>query len=103
MWSTSTTILAGNWLPKNAIRGASTHSLLDSSAYLYCREAQFDHPRVLATLVTPEGEHHSRSTLLGRFQPEQYIGSSLPLAGSGLRTVLEILKVLPKLEGPVVF
>ncbi|MDP1165248.1 Mur ligase family protein, partial [Klebsiella pneumoniae] len=44
-----------------------SYSLLDASAYLYCREAQFDDEGVRATLVTPQGEHHLRSTLLGRF------------------------------------
>ena len=44
-----------------------TYSLEDASAYLYCREAQFNDEGVLATLVTPQGEHHLRSTLLGRF------------------------------------
>ena len=47
-----------------------TYSLEDSSAYLYCREAQFNDEGVRATLVTPQGEHLLRSTLgIGHGQP----------------------------------
>ncbi|MGC5703691.1 UDP-N-acetylmuramoyl-L-alanyl-D-glutamate--2,6-diaminopimelate ligase [Pseudomonas sp. NFXW11] len=76
-----------------------TYSLEDSSAYLYCREARFDDDGVRATLVTPQGEHHLRSTLLGRFNLSNVLAAVGALLG--LEYALdEILAVLPKLEGP---
>ena len=76
-----------------------TYSLLDSSAYLFCREAQFDDHGVRATLVTPQGEHHLRSTLLGRFNLSNVLAAVGALLGLDY-ALDEILKVLPKLEGP---
>ncbi|AJO80503.1 UDP-N-acetylmuramoyl-L-alanyl-D-glutamate--2,6-diaminopimelate ligase [Pseudomonas sp. MRSN 12121] len=76
-----------------------TYSLEDPQAYLYCREAQFDDEGVRATLVTPQGEHHLRSTLLGRFNLSNVLAAVGALLG--LEYPLdEILRVLPKLEGP---
>jgi len=76
-----------------------SYSLEDSSAYLYCREAQFDDDGVRATLVTPQGEHHLRSTLLGRFNLSNVLAAVGALLGLDY-ALDEILKVLPKLEGP---
>ncbi|UQS15094.1 UDP-N-acetylmuramoyl-L-alanyl-D-glutamate--2,6-diaminopimelate ligase [Pseudomonas sp. HS6] len=76
-----------------------TYSLLDNSAYLYVREAQFDDHGVRATLVTPQGEHHLRSTLLGRFNLSNVLAAVGALLGLDY-ALDEILKVLPKLEGP---
>jgi len=76
-----------------------TYSLEDSAAYLYCREARFDDDGVRATLVTPQGEHHLRSCLLGRFNLSNVLAAVGALLG--LEYALdEILAVLPKLEGP---
>ena len=76
------------------------YSLEDSSAYLYCREAHFDDEGVRATLVTPQGEHHLRSTLLGRFNLSNVLAAIGALLGLDY-PLDEILRVLPKLEGPV--
>ena len=76
------------------------YSLEDSSAYLYCREAYFDDEGVRATLVTPQGEHHLRSTLLGRFNLSNVLAAIGALLGLDY-PLDEILRVLPKLEGPV--
>ncbi|MEX3773718.1 UDP-N-acetylmuramoyl-L-alanyl-D-glutamate--2,6-diaminopimelate ligase [Pseudomonas sp. MYb118] len=76
-----------------------TYSLLDRSAHLYCRDAQFDDEGVRATLVTPQGEHHLRSTLLGRFNLSNVLAAIGALLGLDY-ALDEILKVLPKLEGP---
>ncbi|MEG2261192.1 MAG: cyanophycin synthetase, partial [Raoultibacter sp.] len=76
-----------------------SYSLEDSSAYLYCREAQFNDEGVLATLVTPQGEHHLRSTLLGRFNLSNVLAAIGALLGLDY-ALDEILRVLPKLEGP---
>ena len=76
-----------------------TYSLENSSAYLYCREAQFDDEGVRATLVTPQGQHHLRSTLLGRFNLSNVLAAIGALLGLDY-ALDEILKVLPKLEGP---
>jgi UDP-N-acetylmuramoyl-L-alanyl-D-glutamate--2,6-diaminopimelate ligase len=76
-----------------------SYSLEDSSAYLYCREAQFDDEGVRATLVTPQGEHHVRSTLLGRFNLSNVLAAIGALLGLDY-ALDEILQVLPKLEGP---
>lgn len=77
-----------------------TYSLLDSSAYLYCRDAIFDDEGVRATLVTPQGQHFLRSTLLGRFNLSNVLAAVGALLGLDY-ALDEILKVLPKLEGPV--
>jgi len=76
-----------------------TYSLLDRSAYLFCRDAQFDDEGVRATLVTPQGEHHLRSTLLGRFNLSNVLAAIGALLGLDY-ALDEILKVLPELEGP---
>lgn len=76
------------------------YSLEDSSAYLYCREVHFDDEGVRATLVTPQGEHHLRSTLLGRFNLSNVLAAIGALLGLDY-PLDEILRVLPKLEGPV--
>lgn len=76
-----------------------TYSLEDPRAYLYCREAQFDDEGVRATLVTPQGEHHLRSTLLGRFNLSNVLAAVGALLGLDY-ALDEILNVLPKLEGP---
>lgn len=77
-----------------------TYSLEDSSAYLYCRDAKFDDEGVRATLVTPQGQHLLRSSLLGRFNLSNVLGAVGALLGLDY-ALDEILKVLPKLEGPV--
>ena len=76
-----------------------TYSLEDAGAYLYCREAQFNDEGVRATLVTPQGEHHLRSTLLGRFNLSNVLAAIGALLGLDY-ALDEILRVLPKLEGP---
>jgi len=76
-----------------------SYSLEDSRAYLYCREAQFSDEGVRATLVTPQGEHHLRSTLLGRFNLSNVLAAIGALLGLDY-ALDEILQVLPKLEGP---
>ncbi|ALI08471.1 MULTISPECIES: UDP-N-acetylmuramoyl-L-alanyl-D-glutamate--2,6-diaminopimelate ligase [Pseudomonas] len=76
-----------------------TYSLEDTSAYLYIRQAQFNDEGVRATLVTPQGEHHLRSTLLGRFNLSNVLAAIGALLGLDY-ALDEILKVLPKLEGP---
>ncbi|PYC20481.1 UDP-N-acetylmuramoyl-L-alanyl-D-glutamate--2,6-diaminopimelate ligase [Aquipseudomonas alcaligenes] len=76
------------------------YSLSDADAYLYCREASFDDHGVRARLVTPQGEGHLRSPLLGRFN----LSNLLAVVGAllGLDYPLdEILRVLPQLQGPV--
>ncbi len=77
-----------------------SYSLEDSSAYLYCREATFDDDGVRALLVTPQGEHHLRSSLLGRFNLSNVLAAVGALLGLDY-ALDEILAVLPKLEGPV--
>ena len=52
-----------------------------------------------ATLVTPQGEHLLRSTLLGRFNLSNVLAAVGALLGLDY-ALDEILKVLPKLEGP---
>ncbi|RMM43286.1 UDP-N-acetylmuramoyl-L-alanyl-D-glutamate--2,6-diaminopimelate ligase [Pseudomonas corrugata] len=76
-----------------------TYSLEDASAYLHVRQAQFDDEGVRATLVTPQGEHHLRSTLLGRFNLSNVLAAIGALLGMDY-ALDEILRVLPKLEGP---
>jgi UDP-N-acetylmuramoyl-L-alanyl-D-glutamate--2,6-diaminopimelate ligase len=76
------------------------YSLSDASAYLFCREARFDDHGVQASLITPQGEGHLRSPLLGRFN----LSNLLAVVGAllGLNYGLdEILRVLPQLQGPV--
>lgn len=76
------------------------YSLSNADAYLYCREASFDDHGVRARLVTPQGEGHLRSPLLGRFN----LSNLLAVVGAllGLDYPLdEILRVLPQLQGPV--
>jgi UDP-N-acetylmuramoyl-L-alanyl-D-glutamate--2,6-diaminopimelate ligase len=77
-----------------------SYSLEDASAYLYCREATFDDNGVRATLVTPQGEHVLRSSLLGRFNLSNVLAAVGALLGLDY-ALDEILKVLPSLEGPV--
>lgn len=77
-----------------------TYSVEDSSAYLYCRDAKFDDDGVRATLVTPQGQHLLRSSLLGRFNLSNVLAAVGALLGLDY-ALDEILKVLPKLEGPV--
>lgn len=77
-----------------------TYSLEDSSAYLYCRDAQFGDEGVRATLVTPQGQHLLRSGLLGRFNLSNVLAAVGALLGLDY-ALDEILKVLPQLEGPV--
>ncbi|HEY0290094.1 MAG TPA: UDP-N-acetylmuramoyl-L-alanyl-D-glutamate--2,6-diaminopimelate ligase [Pseudomonas sp.] len=77
-----------------------TYSQEDSSAYLYCREAHFDDNGVLATLVTPQGEHVLRSSLLGRFNLSNVLAAIGALMGLDY-PLDEILNVLPNLEGPI--
>lgn len=76
-----------------------SYSLEDASAYLYCREAKFDDEGVRAILVTPQGEHHLRSALLGRFNLSNVLAAVGALLGLDY-ALDEILRVLPKLEGP---
>lgn len=77
-----------------------SYSLIDSSAYLYCRDAHFDDDGVRATLVTAQGEHNLRSSLLGRFNLSNVLAAVGALLGLDY-PLDEILNVLPKLEGPV--
>ncbi|MBC9252106.1 UDP-N-acetylmuramoyl-L-alanyl-D-glutamate--2,6-diaminopimelate ligase [Pseudomonas alcaligenes] len=77
-----------------------SYSLNDSAAYLYCRQASFDDHGIRAQLVTPQGEGHLHSPLLGRFN----LSNLLAVVGAllGLNYGLdEILRVLPQLQGPV--
>lgn len=76
-----------------------TYSLEDPSAYLYCRDARFGDDGVRALLVTPQGEHHLRSTLLGRFNLSNVLAAVGALLGLDY-PLDEILRVLPLLEGP---
>ncbi|MCO8166608.1 UDP-N-acetylmuramoyl-L-alanyl-D-glutamate--2,6-diaminopimelate ligase [Pseudomonas sp. 21LCFQ02] len=77
-----------------------TYSLLDKSAWLYCRDARFDDDGVRATLVTPQGEHLLRSSLLGRFNLSNLLAAIGALLGLDY-ALDEVLKVLPQLVGPV--
>lgn len=77
-----------------------TYSLEDSSAYLFCRDAKFGDDGVRATLVTPQGQHLLRSSLLGRFNLSNVLAAVGALLGLDY-ALDEILKVLPQLEGPV--
>ena len=52
-----------------------------------------------ATLVTPQGEHLLRSTLLGRFNLSNVLAAVGALLGLDY-PLDEILRVLPRLEGP---
>ncbi|MDD1968789.1 UDP-N-acetylmuramoyl-L-alanyl-D-glutamate--2,6-diaminopimelate ligase [Pseudomonas putida] len=77
-----------------------TYSQEDSSAYLFCRDAVFDDDGVRATLVTPQGDHLLRSSLLGRFNLSNVLAAVGALMGLDY-PLSDILKVLPSLEGPV--
>lgn len=77
-----------------------TYSQEDSSAYLFCRDARFDDDGVRATLVTPQGDHVLRSSLLGRFNLSNVLAAVGALMGLDY-PLDEILNVLPLLEGPV--
>lgn len=77
-----------------------SYSLTERSAYLFCDDLQFDDHGVRAKLLTPRGEGILRSTLLGRFN----LSNLLAVVGSLLAldyALDEILKVLPRLQGPV--
>jgi UDP-N-acetylmuramoyl-L-alanyl-D-glutamate--2,6-diaminopimelate ligase len=76
-----------------------TYSLENSSAYLLCRDAHFDDDGVRATLVTPQGSHALRSSLLGRFNLSNVLAAVGALMGLDY-PLDDILKVLPTLEGP---
>jgi len=76
-----------------------TYSLLDAGATLYCRSATFDDSGVNAILVTAQGEHTLRSSLLGRFNLSNVLAVVGTLMGMKY-TVDEILAVLPALQGP---
>jgi len=76
------------------------YSLIDPSAYIYCREATFSDAGVQAQIVTPQGEGLLRSSLLGKFN----LSNLLAVVGAllGLDYPLgDVLKVLPQLEGPI--
>jgi UDP-N-acetylmuramoyl-L-alanyl-D-glutamate--2,6-diaminopimelate ligase len=77
-----------------------SYSLINSEAYLYCRDAQFDEQGVRATLVTPRGEGSLRSSLLGRFNLSNLLAVVGALLGMDY-PLDEILKVLPQLQGPI--
>jgi len=77
-----------------------TYSQEDSSAYLFCHDAVFDDDGVRATLVTPQGNHLLRSSLLGRFNLSNVLAAVGALMGLDY-PLDDILKVLPSLEGPV--
>ncbi|PHX39060.1 UDP-N-acetylmuramoylalanyl-D-glutamate--2,6-diaminopimelate ligase [Pseudomonas sp. NZIPFR-PS5] len=76
-----------------------TYSQEDSSAYLFCRDAHFDDDGVRATLLTPQGSHVLRSSLLGRFNLSNVLAAVGALMGLDY-PLDDILKVLPTLEGP---
>lgn len=76
-----------------------TYSLENSSAYLFCRDAHFDDDGVRAILVTPQGSHALRSSLLGRFNLSNVLAAVGALMGLDY-PLDDILKVLPTLEGP---
>ncbi|MDB6049854.1 MAG: murE [Pseudomonas sp.] len=88
--------LAANKLESRLI----TYSIKDASASLYCRDAHFDDDGVRATLVTAQGEHHLRSSLLGRFNLSNVLAAIGALMGLDY-PLDEIMNVLPTLEGPV--
>ncbi|WP_079203099.1 UDP-N-acetylmuramoyl-L-alanyl-D-glutamate--2,6-diaminopimelate ligase [Pseudomonas sp. CC6-YY-74] len=77
-----------------------SYSLEDPTAYLYCRDAQFDEQGVRVKLVTPRGEGNVRSALLGRFNLSNLLAVVGALLGMDY-PLDEILKVLPQLQGPV--
>jgi UDP-N-acetylmuramoyl-L-alanyl-D-glutamate--2,6-diaminopimelate ligase len=76
------------------------YSLVDASAYLFCREARFDDHGVQASLVTPQGEGLLRSPLLGRFNLSNLLAVVGALLGLGY-PLDEILSLMPQLQGPV--
>ena len=77
-----------------------SYSLEDPTAYLYCRDAQFDEQGVRVKLVTPRGEGNVRSALLGRFNLSNLLAVVGALLGMDY-PLDEILRVLPQLQGPV--
>ena len=77
-----------------------SYSLEDPTAYLYCRDAQFDEQGVRVKLVTPRGEGNVRSALLGRFNLSNLLAVVGTLLGMDY-PLDEVLKVLPQLQGPV--
>ena len=76
------------------------YSLEDPEAYLHCRDVQFNEQGVRARLVTPRGEGCLRSSLLGRFNLSNLLAVVGTLLGMDY-PLDEILKVLPRLQGPV--
>ncbi|MDO9320171.1 MAG: UDP-N-acetylmuramoyl-L-alanyl-D-glutamate--2,6-diaminopimelate ligase, partial [Pseudomonas sp.] len=77
-----------------------SYSLDDSTAYLYCRSADFDDDGVRADIVTPQGEGRLCSALLGRFN----LSNLLAVVGALLALdypLDEILGVMPQLQGPL--
>ena len=77
-----------------------SYSLEDSTAYLYCRSADFDDDGVRADIVTPQGEGRLSSALLGRFN----LSNLLAVVGALLALdypLDEILSVIPQLQGPL--
>ena len=75
------------------------YSLDDRSAWLHCREVQFDDQGVRARLVTPGGEASLRSSLLGRFNLSNLLAVVGALLGMDY-PLDEILKVVPELRAP---
>lgn len=76
-----------------------TYSLSDSSATLYCRDAQFDDHGVRATLVTSHGEYSLRSSLLGRFNLSNVLAAVGALMGMEY-PLDDVLKVMRQVQGP---
>jgi len=76
-----------------------TYSLSDSSATLYCRDAQFDDHGVRATLVTAHGEYSLRSSLLGRFNLSNVLAAVGALMGMEY-PLDDVLKVMRQVQGP---
>jgi UDP-N-acetylmuramoyl-L-alanyl-D-glutamate--2,6-diaminopimelate ligase len=77
-----------------------SYSLEDASAFLYCRDSQFDDRGVRATVHTPQGEGRLQSGLLGRFN----LSNLLALIGTLLAMdypLDEVLKIMPRLQGPI--
>lgn len=76
-----------------------TYSLSDSSATLYCRDAQFDDHGVRATLVTSHGEYSLRSSLLGSFNLSNVLAAVGALMGMEY-PLDDVLKVMRQVQGP---
>lgn len=77
-----------------------SYSLEDDAASLYCRQAHFDDDGVRAIIVTAQGERTLRSQLLGRFNLSNVLAAVATLLALDY-TLDEILKVTPRLQGPV--